>query len=68
MKTAVKESNVEEVATTAAALALEEAERKRKKEDKAKRSRKRATRNNSRNVPVLPLFSKLEFRIVLLTF
>ena len=56
MKTAVKEGNVEEVATTAAALALEEAERKRKKEDKAKRSRKRAARKNSRNVPVRPLF------------
>ena len=50
----MKEGNIEEVATTAAALALEEAERKRKKEDKAKRSRKRAARNNSRNVPVRP--------------
>ena len=51
MKTAAKEDNVEQVATTAATLALEQAEKKRRKEDKAKRSRKRAARSNSRNVP-----------------
>ena len=55
MKTAVKEDNVEEVATTAAALALEQADRKRRKEDKAKRSRKRAARSNSRNVTARPI-------------
>ena len=49
MKSAVKESSLEQVATTAASLALEKSERKRRKEDKAKRSRKRAARDNSRN-------------------
>ena len=48
VKTAVKEDNLEHVATAAATLALEEVERKRKKEDKAKRSKKRAAKNNSR--------------------
>ena len=65
----MKEGNVEEVATTAAALALEEAERKRKKEDKAKRSRKRAARKNSRNVsvPSFPKVKKLAFHTMLIT-
>ena len=70
MKTAAKEDNVEQVATTAATLALEQAEKKRRKEDKAKRSRKRAARSNSRNVPGpisqrIHLFRRVPFSLFL---